>query len=161
MGLAAWWIKEVLANSFIFPVTESLSPMQWSQSGFSSENLKKINNKSLTLERWNAESCFPRFRTCVPLSLIISHLLHKSLSSLFQEYSRWGLKKRKFWWTVQHESNSSGQAHWNLMLTYLIGMGFYLAPNNLKQTWNCCQKSTVNVQLIECIETARKWWMYF
>lgn len=122
---------------------------------------KKINNKSLTLERWSAESCLPRFRACVPLSLIISHLLHKSLSSLFQEYSWWGLKKRKFWWTVKHGDNSSGQARWNLILTYLVGMGFYLAPNNLKQTWNCHENSTVNVQLTEHIETARKYWMYF
>lgn len=157
----AWWIKKVVAKFFIFSVTESLSPMQRSQFSFSLENLKKINNKSLTLERWSAESCLPRFRACVPLSLIISHLLHKSLSSLFQEYSWWGLKKRKFWWTVKHGDNSSGQARWNLILTYLVGMGFYLAPNNLKQTWNCHENSTVNVQLTEHIETARKYWTYF
>lgn len=94
----AWWI--VLANFFIFPVTESLSPMHRSQSSFSLANFGKINNKSLALERWSAESCLSRFRTCVPLSLIISHLIHKSLISRFQEYSRWGLKTGKFWWTA-------------------------------------------------------------
>lgn len=42
------------------------------------------------LGSWSAESCLPRFRTCcVPLSLIISHLLHGSLSNLFWEYSHW------------------------------------------------------------------------
>lgn len=128
---------------------------------FFPENLQKINNKSLMLERWSAESRLPRFRTCVPLSLIISHLLRKSLSSLFQEYSWWGLKKRNFWWTAEHGDNSSGQAHWNLMLTYLMGMGFYLAPTNLKQTRNCHENCTANAQLTERIETTRKRWMYF
>lgn len=124
---AAWWIKQVLANSFIFPIPGSLSPTQRSQSSFSLEDLQQINNQSLILKRWNAESCLPLLRTCVLLSLIISHSLPKTLSSLSQEYSWWGLEKKKFWWTVWHGDNSSGQTPWKLMLSYLIRMGFYLA----------------------------------
>lgn len=46
--------------------------------------------------------------------------------------------------------------HWNLTMTYLIGMGFYLAPSNFEQTSNGSENSAVNVQLTGCTETVRK-----